>query len=111
MAIEQQSPGFITPEWPAPVNVHALTTLRTGGYSSGSYKGFNLADHTGDDAATVLSNRALLRDYFGLPAEPIWLQQVNSKRIIAADPDKIGDEADGSWTDRTGRVCAVMTAD
>ena len=111
MAIEQQSPGFITPEWPAPANVHALSTLRTGGYSSGPYNGFNLADHTGDDAATVRCNRALLREHFGLPAEPIWLQQVHSNRIIAADPDKIGDEADGSWTDRAGSVCVVMTAD
>ena len=111
MAIEQQSPGFITPEWPAPANVHALSTLRTGGYSSGPYKGFNLADHTGDDAATVRSNRVLLREHFSLPAEPVWLQQVHSNRIIAADPDKVGGEADGSWTDRTGRVCVVMTAD
>ena len=111
MAIEQQSPGFITPEWPAPANVHALSTLRTGGYSSGPYKGFNLADHTGDNAAAVRSNRVLLREHFSLPAEPIWLQQVHSNRIIAADPDKVGDEADGSWTSRAGSVCAVMTAD
>jgi YfiH family protein len=111
MAVEQQPPGFITPEWPAPANVHALTTLRTGGYSSGPYTGFNLATHTGDDAATVRCNRALLREHFSLPAEPIWLQQVHSNRIIAADPDKVGNEADGSWTDRAGRVCVVMTAD
>ena len=111
MAVELQSPGFITPAWPAPANVHALTTLRTGGYSSGPYTGFNLAAHTGDDAATVLSNRALLREHFSLPAEPVWLQQVHSNRIVAADPDKIGDEADGSWTSRAGRVCVVMTAD
>jgi len=111
MAVDLQSPGFITPAWPAPANVHALTTLRTGGYSSWPYSAFNLAAHTGDDAATVLSNRALLRQHFTLPAEPIWLQQVHSNRIISADADKIGDEADGSWTDRPGRVCVVMTAD
>lgn len=111
MAVELQSPGFITPDWPAPANVHALSTLRTGGCSSGPYSGFNLAAHTGDDAAAVLSNRALLRQHFSLPAEPIWLQQVHSNRIISADPDNIGGEADGSWTEHTGRVCVVMTAD
>jgi polyphenol oxidase len=111
MAVERQSPGFITPAWPAPANVHALTTLRNGGYSSGPYAAFNLADHTGDDAATVLGNRALLREHFSLPAEPIWLQQVHSSRIVAAAPNKTGAEADGSWTDHAGLVCVVMTAD
>lgn len=111
MAAEQRAPGFIKPDWPAPANVHALVTLRTGGYSSGSYASFNLADHTGDDAAMVLRNRALLREHFSLPAEPIWLQQVHSNRILLARPDTAGVEADGSWTSKLGSVCAVMTAD
>jgi len=111
MGIELQSPGFITPAWPAPANVHALTTLRTGGFSSAPYSSFNLAAHTGDDAAMVNRNRALLREHFSLPAEPVWLQQVHSNRIVAADPDEIGAEADGSWASSAGSVCAVMTAD
>ncbi len=111
MVIEPRSPGYITPDWPAPANVHALSTLRTGGYSSGPYTGFNLATHTGDDPVTVLSNRVLLREHFSLPAEPVWLQQVHSNRIITAEPGKVGDEADGSWTSRVGCVCVVMTAD
>lgn len=111
MGTEQQSPGFITPVWPAPVNVHALTTLRSGGYSSGSYTSFNLAAHTEDDFGTVLRNRALLREHFSLPAEPVWLQQVHSNRIVTADPGEIGAEADGSCSSRVGTVCVVMTAD
>ena len=111
MEAEQQSPGFITPVWPAPANVHALTTLRTGGHSSAPYSSFNLAAHTGDNAETVNRNRALLHQHFKLPAEPVWLQQVHSNRIVTADPGETGAEADGSWTSSAGYVCVVMTAD
>lgn len=111
MEAELRSPGFITPAWPAPANVHALSTLRTGGYSSAPYSSLNLAAHTGDDAATVNRNRAVLREHFSLPAEPVWLQQVHSNRIVTADADEIGAEADGSWTSSVGHVCVVMTAD
>ena len=111
MGTELESPGFITPVWPAPANVHALATLRAGGCSSGPFSSFNLAAHTGDDAATVQRNRTLLREHFGLPAEPVWLQQVHSNRIVTAEPDETGAEADGSWTSSVGHVCVVMTAD
>ena len=111
MAAEMQTPGFIRPDWPAPASVHALTTLRTGGYSSGPYASFNLAVHTHDDPETVRSNRRLLREYFSLPVEPVWLQQVHSNRIVTADAGAAGAEADGSWTGVSGTVCAVMTAD
>jgi len=117
MAIEQPTPGFIRPRWPAPANVHALVTLRTGGYSSGPHASFNLAAHTEDDPEAVRKNRELLRVYFNLPSEPVWLQQVHSNRIIEAGTGTgtgtgAGDaEADGSWTGAVGHVCAVMTAD
>jgi len=111
MVTEPQAPGFIRPDWPAPANVHALVTLRTGGYSSGPYTSFNLAAHTDDDAAAVLRNRALLTEYFSLPAEPLWLQQVHSNRIVNAGSDDVWAEADGSWSSSAGKVCVVMTAD
>lgn len=111
MAAEKPSPGFIRPDWPAPANVHALTTLRTGGYSSGAYASFNLAAHTDDDPDAVQGNRRLLREFFRLPDEPVWLQQVHSKRIVSAEAGAAGSEADGSWSDIAGKVCVVMTAD
>ena len=111
MGTETQAPGFIRPDWPAPASVHALVTLRTGGYSKGPYTSFNLAAHTDDDAAAVLRNRALLTEYFKLPAEPLWLQQVHSNQIVNADSDEVGAEADGSWSSSAGKVCVVMTAD
>ena len=111
MTVDVHRPGFIRPDWPAPANVHALTTLRTGGYSAGPYASFNLAAHTGDAPAAVRRNRRLLRDYFSLPGEPAWLQQVHGDRFVKADAGVAAPDADGSWTDAPGRVCAVMTAD
>ena len=111
MGAEQAAPGYITPQWPAPDRVRALTTLRTGGCSSGPYASFNLALHTGDDPAAVQRNRKLLRDHFRLPAEPVWLQQVHGNRIVSADAGSAGESADGSWSDTAGKVCAAMTAD
>ena len=107
----QRSPACLLPDWPAPAHVHALTTLRQGGYSSGSFASFNLATHTGDDPVAVHKNRALLRSVFGLPAEPIWLHQVHGARVIEGGAAVALAEADGSRTASVGTVCAVMTAD
>ena len=111
MRVKRHPPGFILPEWPAPANVHALSTLRDGGYSTGPYASFNLALHTGDDAIAVQRNRELLRSHFELPAEPIWLQQVHSSHLIEADSTVVDTQADGCWSRAPGYVCAVMTAD
>jgi len=46
-----------------------------------------------------------------LPAEPVWLQQVHGTRVVKADQAKGLEEADASFTDRSGIVCAVLTAD
>ncbi|MBT8128251.1 MAG: peptidoglycan editing factor PgeF [Gammaproteobacteria bacterium] len=105
------SPGYLLPEWPAPANVHALTTLRKGGYSTGPYTSFNLALHSDDDPIAVQKNRELLRSYFELPAEPIWLQQVHSNQLIEAVSTVVDTQADGCWSRTPGYVCAVMTAD
>ncbi len=103
-------PDLILPDWPAPPGVKAVTTTRSGGFSRGCYDSFNLATHVGDDPSAVEQNRALLRQQLALPAEPAWLQQVHSDRVVAAS-DTAGVEADASWSDRHDRVCVVMTAD
>lgn len=100
---------LLIPEWPAPPNVQALQTLRTGGCSQGSWSSLNLGDHVGDNPAHVAANRDLLRQR--LPAEPCWLRQVHG--IVAVDAATAGKnvEADASLSRRAGTVCAVMTAD
>lgn len=101
--------------WPAPANVHAFTTLRTGsGVSAKPFDRFNLGTRCGDDAGLVRENRRRLRA--GLPAEPAWLQQVHGVRVLTVDgaaSAAAGEApiADASVTRTPGVVLAVLTAD
>lgn len=105
--------GSVTPASVQPENVHAFTTLRTGGVSKGGYSEYNLADHVGDEPQAVRSNRAKLRNDLSLPAEPVWLEQVHSNKVVRADEISAGQivQADASFTAKKGVVCVVMTAD
>jgi len=97
----------IRPDWPAPVNVRALMTTRAGGVSAAPWASLNLGDHVGDAPAHVAANRARLREL--LPAEPAWLKQVHSARVVEAGSGDI--EADASFSRTPGQICAVLTAD
>ncbi len=109
----------VSPEWTpdAPERVGAFFTCRTGGVSSGPWggpegiMGFNLADHTGDNASCVRMNRSILAQM--LPAEPKWLRQVHGAAVVCADGIDPAQppEADASYTKTPGVVCCVMTAD
>lgn len=102
---------FIQPNWPAPDNIKACTTLRTGGVSQPPYEQFNLATHVGDDLKQTLENRTQLKQLLKLPNEPIWLKQIHSTIAVSALPKNNGIEADASFTDQANRVCVVLTAD
>ncbi|MFA7268085.1 MAG: peptidoglycan editing factor PgeF [Sterolibacterium sp.] len=102
----------ITPDWAAPLRVHALTTTRVGGESLGPYAGFNLGAHVGDDPAIVAANRQRLGQApFRLPGAPLWLQQVHGTTVLAGENYREGVEADACVTRSPGQVCAVLTAD
>lgn len=73
---------WLTPDWPAPANIHAATTLRTGGGSCGVYASLNPAMHVGDDAQRVKQNRQLIKELLGLPGDPVWLDQIHSNRAV-----------------------------
>ncbi len=73
-------PDWITPDWPAPANVHAFMTTRSGGVSQAPYDSFNPASHVGDDPEAVAENRRRLRQW--LPAEPLWLNQVHGCEVV-----------------------------
>ncbi len=94
---------WLLPDWPAPPRVRALTTLRpatpVGAYRSG--ESFDLSRQARDGSAIA----ALL------PEVPCWLRQVHGAGVVEASPANRGREADASWTDRPGCVCAVLTAD
>jgi YfiH family protein len=108
------NPAWILPDWiDAPRQVHALTTRRTGGVGVGAYTSFNLAQHVGDDPATVDENRRLLRTKAALPAEPLWLAQVHGTHVVEHPGQLPGTppRADAAVALAPGRVCVVMTAD
>ncbi len=102
---------WLTPEWPAPVNIQAVITTRLGGVSNLPYAAFNLGDHVGDDPAAVARNRSLLVDRLGLPSEPYWLEQVHGCDVVQCGTESGIVSADAAVTQQPGDVCAVMTAD
>ena len=101
---------FLFPDWPAPGNVRAVVSLRTGGVSGGPFASMNLGDHVGDEATAVAGNRARLRAALGLPAEPLWLQQVHGAGVARFD-DRQRPRADASVAIEPRQVCAVLVAD
>ncbi|HUM17471.1 MAG TPA: peptidoglycan editing factor PgeF [Candidatus Nitrosotalea sp.] len=111
MDIAESSPDWITPDWPAAPSVRALTTLRTGGHSTGPYQSLNLAAHVGDDPIKVERNRDAIQQVLKLPLEPVWLEQVHGVAVIDAADARVARRADGGYTDKTGVACAVLTAD
>ncbi|MGE0384829.1 MAG: peptidoglycan editing factor PgeF [Gammaproteobacteria bacterium] len=103
---------FITPDWPAPGGVRALSTTRAGGVSTAPYDSLNLGTHVGDATGDVARNRQRLAQAAGIKGAPRWLRQVHGRRIVDLDLDD-GNEpaADGAITARAGTVCAILTAD
>lgn len=132
----QSNPTCIEPNWPAPANIKAFTTLRKpGGNSNPPYDSFNLGMGGDDDHDTVQTNRKLLMDTFDLPAEPLWIKQIHGIDVAEylAHGNKIrinntlaiymqirhqtmmntGEPiiADASIAFSPNQVCAVLTAD
>lgn len=112
-----QQISYLPASWPErcakPANVHAITTLKKGGFSQGDYSEYNLATHVGDELQAVKKNRAKLMADLALAYEPVWLEQVHSNKVITATKSKAQPTvtADASVTTIKGVVCAVLTAD
>ena len=103
--------AWITPDWPAPPSVCALTTTRTGGTSVAPYASLNLGAGTGDVPAAVARNRALLLSALGLEHEPCWLDQVHGVDVARAAHYDTTPRADASVGGAGAPPCAVLTAD
>jgi YfiH family protein len=90
--------NLIRPDWPAPKNIHALTTTR----------------HTWGSLTTSsqeASERSKLVTTLGLPSEPLWLKQTHSIIALPATETINDQEADASFTQQPGKICMVLTAD
>lgn len=101
---------IITPPWPAPDNIRAYTTTRSGGVSNPPYHSLNLAHHVGDRPEAVVENRDRLYQFLSLPSEPIWLEQVHGNKIVSAGKGP-GQRGDASIASEPGSVCTILTAD
>ena len=97
--------------WPAPANVVAGTTLRSGGVSQGGFAALNLAAYVGDDPVSVKENRRRFQINCALPKEPVWLRQVHGTRVVLGDSALTQPEADAIVIREAGVVCAILTAD
>jgi len=105
------SADWITPDWPAPKRVHAVSTTRSGGVSAGVYASLNLGQHVGDDMIAVTENRRCLVTALKLQAEPRWMQQVHGMRVAKLAGKPVDAPADAAATDLPAECCVVMTAD
>ncbi len=105
--------NIITPDWPAPDNIRAAVTTRSGGVSQAPYDSFNLAAHVNDDPAAVAANRALLAQHLSLPEQPVWLTQVHGVDVLRRTGESvdISKSYDACYSNQANTVCAVLTAD
>lgn len=103
---------LIIPQWPLPAGVRACSSTRIGGVSEAPYHTMNLGAHCGDNLAHVEENRDRLYSAAAMPSRPVWLEQVHGKDVLKLTGAPYDSKrADASWSNTSGTVCAVMTAD
>jgi len=101
-------------DWPAPSHVKTAVSTREGGVSLPPYDGLNLGSHVNDRPETVAQNRQLFKQQAGMPAEPLWLNQVHGTDCVLLEQTdfSVGPfTADASTTKIKGVVSVVLTAD
>lgn len=102
----------ISPNWDAPDNIHAFTTTRESGFSTGAYQAANFGTHVGDDRDMVDKNRQQLIKSLNLPNHPQFIEQTHSDHVIVlTNTDTQTPIADASFTNHPNLVCAILTAD
>ncbi|MGI9337549.1 MAG: peptidoglycan editing factor PgeF [Gammaproteobacteria bacterium] len=106
--------NFFVPKWdapPPPNVVRALFTMRGGGVSHAPFDSLNMSASAGDDIKAVRQNRRLLDAH--LPAAAKWLRQAHTAKIVRAEDitDADTETADGIWTSKAKKVCAITVAD
>ena len=101
---------WIQADWPAPLNVRAFSTTRSGGVSRGLWSSLNLGLHCGDEPSLVEQNRASLSEE--LPSPPHWLHQVHGTSVVQCSARSASEmEGDALVSFEPRQVCAVLTAD
>mgnify|MGYP000217431394 CR=1 FL=1 len=102
--------NWLVSDWPAPANVRAVFTTRSGGCSNAPWDSLNLGDHVGDAPKHVAANRAALQQ--GITSRPVFLKQVHGtavEHLSMTTPDST--VADACVTAQPGVACTIMVAD
>ena len=102
--------NLLSPEWPVPAHVKAITTTRHGGVSVAPWHSLNLAAHVADDMRNVQRNRQMLSTFLDFTHEPVWLQQVHGCDVAMIDT-YADQPCDAGVTCREKVPCVVLTAD
>lgn len=103
-------------DWDVSDRVGACVTTRQEGSIQGSYAGFNLGQHVGDDPEAVKHNRQqlllFLEEVAGVKAIQ-WVSQVHGTQVYRVQEQvrDVPPEADAVYTASPGIACAVLTAD
>ena len=112
-------PQALRPDWPAPAQVSALMSTRSGGVSAAPFDSLNLRPPLlggagVDQPESVFQNQRHFSQALG--AVPIWLNQVHGTTVVtltAADRQAGRDlpQADASISREPGLACTVLVAD
>jgi len=102
----------MTPEF-FPENINVISTKRyfveKPKVFSNGFHSFNIAEHVEDNPEIVSENRKKLINYFNLPSEPRYLNQIHSDKCLSFS--SIECEGDALYTNKKNEVCAILTAD
>ena len=104
---------YLTPDWPAPANVRAISTCRglKATDSVAGLAGFNLARHVHDCSERVEQHRLQLQQDLHLQRQPFWLNQTHSTELLSLPAPAGLYDCDGSFTQTKNWPCVVMSAD
>jgi polyphenol oxidase len=96
---------FIEPNWPAPKNIKAYSSLRASRIS------LTPSHYSIEKPNAEKIDKLLLKKLLNLPNEPIWLTQTHSTIAVTAASENQNREADASYSHEKNQICAVLTAD
>ena len=113
MTHPSQPSCYLTPDWPAPANVRAISTCRglKATDSVAGLGGFNLARHVRDCSERVEQHRLQLQQDLYLQRQPFWLNQTHSTELLSLPAQSGLYDCDGSFTQAKNWPCVVMSAD
>lgn len=104
--------GRFDPASPGGHPANWVATGRSGGVSGGPFASLNLADHVGDDAASVAENRARCARQAGVgPGRVAVMAAVHGAEVAVVDRGCTVPDVDALVTTESGLVLLALAAD